>query len=247
MRHRPGWFLLRRPLPGSRHRGAVPRWLALVARGAALEAVRGDRAGACVRRSFGKYGQALLAVMILQRLVGRFPRHCELRSYGATADEHWLWLKGLEPVRPDHPSVLGPFGEADCLAAAARDCLRMVTRYFTPSMVRNAVMTAIRIGAVWSAPTWVRNAASSTIENDAGATAPGTAASRQVKASPRGMPGKTWWTRTPAVPPMNREGKMGPPTNPLPWLTAKLSIFAIRMATSKPNPRVPASVSTVLS
>ena len=31
---------------------------------------------------------------------------------------------------------------------------------------------------------------------------------------------------------------MGPPMNPLPWLTAKVSIFAIRMATTKPSPRV---------
>ena len=108
-------------------------------------------------------------------------------------------------------------------------------------------MTAIRIGAVWSAPTWVRKATSSTIENDAGTTDPGTAASRQENASPSGTLGNTWWTSTPAVPPMNSDGKMGPPTNPLAWLTAKVSILAIRMATTKPNPRVPASVSTVLN
>ena len=101
--------------------------------------------------------------------------------------------------------------------------------------------TAIRIGAVWSAPTWVRNAAISTIENGAGASDPGTAASRQENANPSGTLGNTWWTITPAVPPMNSEGKMGPPMNPLPWLTAKVSIFAIKMATSKPRPRVPAS------
>jgi hypothetical protein len=142
---------------------------------------------------------------------------------------------------------VGPVWRGCWFAAAARDCLRMVTRYLTPSMVRSAVMTAIRIGAVWSAPTWVRNAAISTIENGAGATEPGTAASRQENASPSGTPGKTWWTSTPAVPPMNREGKMGPPTNPLPWLTAKVSILAMRMAMSRPNPRVPASLSTVLS
>jgi len=49
-------------------------------------------------------------------------------------------------IRSDHPLVLGPFGEAVWFAAAVRDCLRMVTRYFTPSMVRSAVTTAIRIG-----------------------------------------------------------------------------------------------------
>ncbi len=32
---------------------------------------------------------------------------------------------------------------------------------------------------------------------------------------------------TPAVPPMYSDGKMGPPTNPLPWLTAKVSIVAM--------------------
>ena len=37
---------------------------------------------------------------------------------------------------------------------------------------------------------------------------------------------------TPAVPPMNSDGKMGPPTNPLPWLTAKVSILATSVATS---------------
>ena len=107
--------------------------------------------------------------------------------------------------------------------------------------------TAIRTGAVWSAPTWVTNAASSTIVNGAATSAPGTAANRQVNASPSGTPGSTWWTRTPAVPPMNSDGKMGPPTKPLCWLTAKVSIFAISVAMSTPRPRVPASASTVLS
>ena len=98
---------------------------------------------------------------------------------------------------------------------SARACVRLAIRYFTASMVRNAVTTAIRMGAVCSAPTWVRNAAISTIENGAGASDPGTAASRQVNASPSGTPGMTWCTRTPAVPPMNSEGKIGPPMNPL--------------------------------
>ena len=98
-----------------------------------------------------------------------------------------------------------------------------------------------------SAPTWVRNAASSTIENGAATSAPGTAASRQVNASPSGTPGIASWTMIPAVPPMNSDGKMGPPTKPLPWLTAKVSIFAMRVATSRPKPRVPAPASAVLS
>ena len=58
-----------------------------------------------------------------------------------------------------------------------------------PSMVRNAVSTAIRMGAVCSAPTAVRNAASSTMENGAAIRDPGTAASMQVKVSPSGRPG----------------------------------------------------------
>ena len=36
---------------------------------------------------------------------------------------------------------------------------------------------------------------------------------------------------TPAVP-MNSAGKIGPPTNPLAWQTAKVTIFAITRATS---------------
>jgi hypothetical protein len=59
-------------------------------------------------------------------------------------------------------------------------------------MVRKEVTTAIRMGAVCSAPTWVRNAAISTMENGAGMSAPGTAASRQVNASPSGTLGTTW-------------------------------------------------------
>src|SRR5271166_5353743 len=105
----------------------------------------------------------------------------------------------------------------------------------------------MRMGAVCRAPTWVTNAASSTIENGAATTAPGTAESRQVNASPSGKPGMTWWTMTPAVPPMNSDGKIGPPTKPLPWLTAKVSIFAMSVATTRPRPRVPAPLSTVLS
>ena len=42
-------------------------------------------------------------------------------------------------------------------------------------------------------------------------------------------------------------GKMGPPTNPLAWLTPKASIFPIRIATNRSTPRIPASVSTVSS
>ena len=68
----------------------------------------------------------------------------------------------------EHPQ----FGVAG-FPVAARACLRRATRYFTASMVRNAVTTAIRIGAVCKAPTWVRNAASSTIENGAAASDPG--------------------------------------------------------------------------
>jgi Kef-type K+ transport system membrane component KefB len=41
--------------------------------------------------------------------------------------------------------------------------------------------------------------------------------------------------------------KIGPPTKPLAWLTAKVAILAIRMAASRPRPSVPACVSTVLS
>ena len=48
----------------------------------------------------------------------------------------------------------------------------------------------------------------------------------------------------PAVPPMNSDGKMGPPTKPLSWLTAEVSIFAMSVATSRPRPRVPAWLST---
>src|SRR5262252_8190909 len=90
---------------------------------------------------------------------------------------------------------------------ASRACLRLARRYFTPSMVRKAVTTAIRMGAVCRAPTWVRNAAIRTIANGAATSAPTVAASRQVNASPSGTLGMTWWTMTPAVPPMNSDGK----------------------------------------
>src|SRR4051812_49965954 len=119
-------------------------------------------------------------------------------------------------------------------------------RYFTASMVRNAVTTAIRIGAVCNAPTWVRNAASSTIENGAAASDPGTAASRQVNARPNGTPGTTSCTSTPTVPPMNNAGKIGPPMNPLAWLTANVNCLASTTTTSNPTPHVPAPSMTVL-
>jgi hypothetical protein len=46
---------------------------------------------------------------------------------------------------------------------------------------------------------------------------------------------------------MNGAGNIGPPMNPLAWLTAKVKIFAITMAASRPAPSVLASLSTVLS
>ncbi len=46
---------------------------------------------------------------------------------------------------------------------------------------------------------------------------------------------------------MNNAGKIGPPMNPLAWLTPKVSIFPMSRAISRPSPRVPASESTVLS
>ena len=52
-------------------------------------------------------------------------------------------------------------------------------------------MTAIRTGAVCSAPICVMNAARSTIENGAETIAPGTAASMHVNARPSGTPGIT--------------------------------------------------------
>ena len=55
--------------------------------------------------------------------------------------------------------------------------------------------TAIRMGAVSSAPTWDMNAASSTIENGAITSDPGTAASMHVNASPIGTLVNTSWTR----------------------------------------------------
>ena len=74
-------------------------------------------------------------------------------------------------------------------------------------MVGKAVMTAMRMGAVCRAPTWVKNAAIKTMANGAAASAPTVAASRQANDSPSGTPGMTWWTRTPAVPPMNSDGR----------------------------------------
>ena len=52
--------------------------------------------------------------------------------------------------------------------------------------------TAIRMGAVCGAPTCVTKAASSTTENGAETTPPGTAANRHVNASPSGTLGKIW-------------------------------------------------------
>ena len=68
-------------------------------------------------------------------------------------------------------------------------CLRLARRYLTASIVRKAVMTAIRIGAVCSAPTCVKNAAISTIENGAGATTPGTASEQEGERQPSGTLG----------------------------------------------------------
>jgi len=137
--------------------------------------------------------------------------------------------------------VIMASASAGGFTAAARAFFRLAKRYFTPSMVRKAVITAMRMGAVCRAPTWVRNAAIKTIANGAAASAPTVAASRQVNASPSGTPGMTWWTMTPAVPPMNSAGKMGPPTKPLPRLTPKVSIRAMSAAATRPRPRVPAA------
>ena len=104
-------------------------------------------------------------------------------------------------------------------------------KYFTPSMVRYAVTTAMRTDAVWRPPTCDTNAASSTTVNGGATTAPGTAANTQVTANPSGTPGMSWWTKTPAVPPINSDGNIGPPMNPLAWLTAKVKIF-FRIMTS---------------
>ena len=46
-------------------------------------------------------------------------------------------------------------------------------RYLTPSMARDEVTTAIRMGAVCSAPTWVMNAAVNAIAKGAATRAPG--------------------------------------------------------------------------
>ena len=109
-----------------------------------------------------------------------------------------------------------------------------------------AVTTAIRIGAVWSAPTWVRNAAISTIENDAGATDPGTAASRQENASPNGTLGNTWWTSTPAVPPMNRE-ENGSADESAALADGEGEHLRDQDGDDQAQPEGPASLSTVLS
>ena len=116
--------------------------------------------------------------------------------------------------------------EAVCFAAAARACLRLATRYFTPSMARNAVTTAIRMGAVCSAPTWVMNAASSTIENGA-ARGPRDGGEQAGERQSQRHAGNHLVHEHPGRSPMNSAGKMGPPTKPLAWLTAKVSIFAI--------------------
>ena len=55
--------------------------------------------------------------------------------------------------------------------------LAWAIRYLTPSVARNAVITAIRMGAVCNAPTSVMNPASSTMVKGAAMTDPGTAAS----------------------------------------------------------------------
>ena len=69
----------------------------------------------------------------------------------------------------------------------------------------------------------------------------------QVNASPSGTPGSTACTSIPAVPPMNNAGKIGPPTNPLAWLTANVHCLAITRAISSPTLIVPASSSAVFS
>jgi hypothetical protein len=74
----------------------------------------------------------------------------------------WLEKLGLAPLWPRISD--NPQDGAAGFAAAARAFLRLARKYFTPSMVRKAVTTAIRMGAVCSAPTWVKNAAISTME-----------------------------------------------------------------------------------
>ena len=70
--------------------------------------------------------------------------------------------------------------------------------------------TAIRMGAVWSAPTCVRNAASSTIENGAATSDPGTAASRHVNASPSGTLGDRLVDEDPGRSPDEQRREDGP-------------------------------------
>ena len=153
-------------------------------------------------------------------------------------------------VRPREQPSSGanrPAAWARGLAAAGRQGAIVVTSELAAAELR--ALTRARMPVVVIDPLNLPSAQVTSVgsTNFAGGLAATQPASMQENANPSGTPGNTWWTRTPAVPPMNNEGKMGPPMNPLPSLTAKVNIFAIKTATSKPTPRVPASWSTVLS
>src|SRR6478752_4264176 len=66
-----------------------------------------------------------------------------------------------------YDAIPAPFGAAVSGHPGGRPCCRWAIRYVTPSIARNAVITAISMGAVCRAPTWVMNAARRTMLNGA--------------------------------------------------------------------------------
>src|SRR3974390_1012808 len=122
----------------------------------------------------------------------------------------------INPTTDGPPPNRSSQARASFTLRPERAAFLLATKYFTPSIVRYAVKTEMRIGAVWSPPTWETNAASSTTVKGAATNAPGTAANTHVNAKPSGTLGISSCTSPPAVPPMNSDGNIGPPINPLP-------------------------------
>ncbi len=96
---------------------------------------------------------------------------------------------GLAVAANKHYWCLLLFRAPDPSVPVGARCSWLARKYFAPSVLRNAVTSAIRMGKVSNGPTRVSNAPSSTTANGAAANDPRTAVSRQLKASPSGTPG----------------------------------------------------------
>ena len=115
----------------------------------------------------------------------------------------WCIMLGAAPAR------------RACLLRRGRAGLSAACKEALDALLGRKAAAAIRMAAVCTAPTWVKNAAGSTIENGAATSAPGTAASRHLNASPaerRGTPGAP----SPASPRLCHRCQRSAPNSPNP-------------------------------